>query len=133
MRFIVPQFINYEAKVIGPLTFKQFIIIAVAGIICFAAFLKTPAYVYIPVLFIVGGGAAGIALVKFKAQSPLTILKNFLFYNASPKVYVWKRKVIPAKAIKKRAEKKKKDAPLRIIRKSKLKDLSTKTEITKNK
>ena len=132
MRFTVPQFIDYEAKVIGPLTFKQFIVMAIAGLICFVALLKTPFYVYIPVILIVGGGSAGLSLVKFKAQSPSTILKNFLFFKASPNIYIWKRKIIPTKVARRKIEKKaKEESPLKIVRKSKLKDLSNKIETTK--
>jgi len=132
MRFTVPQFIDYEAKVIGPLTFKQFIVMAIAGLICFVALLKTPVYIYIPVILIVGGGAAGLSLVKFKAQSPSTVLKNFLFFKASPKIYLWKRKIIPTKVVRKKIEEKaEEESPLKIIRKSKLRDLSDKIETTK--
>jgi len=132
MRFTVPQFINYEAKVIGPLTFKQFVVMAIAGLICAVALLKTPVYVYVPIILIVGGGAAGLTLVKFKAQSPSTVLKNFLFFNVSPKIYIWKRKIIPTRVVRKKIEEKVEEkSPLKIIRKSKLKDLSAKIETTK--
>jgi len=136
MRFTVPQFINYEAKVIGPFTFKQFIIAAVAGVICFAAFIKTPIYVYVPVFLIVGGGALGLIFVKPKGRTPVTMLKNFFFFTASPKVYVWKRKIIPTRIERKEEEKpeekeKPKEATLKIGKGSKLKDLSRKIETSK--
>jgi len=35
MRYTVPQFIEHEAKIIGPLTFKQFTYLAMAGAGCF--------------------------------------------------------------------------------------------------
>jgi len=134
MQFTVPQFINYEAKVIGPFTFKHFIIIAVAGIICFAALLKTPAYVYIPVWAVVGGGASVLVFVKFSGRSPLTLGKNFFFYTISPKMYLWKRKIIPTRIVKEKPKKKKEveeKTVLRVVKKSKLKELSTKIETSK--
>ena len=107
MRFTVPQFIEYEAKVMGPFTFKQFIIVATAGIICFIFFLKTPLYIFLPVWIIVGGGALALTFLKISGRSPLVMLQNFLMFSISSKIYLWKRKRIPPKILKKEVIKKK--------------------------
>ena len=126
MEFTVPQFIEYEAKVIGPFTFKQFIIVGGAGIVCFAFFLKTPIYVALPISIFIGGGAAVLSLLKIGGRSPLVVFKNFLFYNMSPRVYIWERKVIVPKIIKK--EEVEEESPSKAIRRSRLSELSTKVE-----
>ena len=127
MEFTVPQFIEYEAKVIGPFTFKQFIIVAAAGIICTIAFLKLPIWVYLPVWVIVGGGALALTFVKIGGLPPLTVLKNFFFYNLSPQIFVWHRKIIIPKIIKKEEIKEElKEETLLKVKKSRLGDLSTK-------
>ena len=130
MRFTVPQFIEYEAKVIGPFTFKQFIIVATAGIICFIFFLKTPPYIFLPIWIIVGGGALALTFVKISGRSPLVMLQNFLMFSISSKIYLWKRKVIPPKILKKEVIKKKEEGEptLKVVKKSKLKELATKVE-----
>jgi hypothetical protein len=136
MRFTIPQFIDYEAKVIGPLTFKQFIVMAVAGVICFAALLTGSPLIYIPVFIVVGGGAFGLIFLKPQGRTPLTFLNNFLFFTVSSKKYVWKRKIIPTQVVKtKEAEEEKEEekTPLKIVKKSRLKELSKKIETSKNK
>ena len=37
-RFIVPQFIDAEDKILGPITVRQFIIMIVGGLLIFAAY-----------------------------------------------------------------------------------------------
>lgn len=135
MEFTVPQFIEHEAKVLGPFTFKQFIIVAVAGIICFVAYYKTPLYIFIPVCIVVGGGALGLVFVKIQGRSPLIMVMNFLTFIVSPKVYLWKRKVIPARVTAPRQkiekEKIKEESAPKLVKKSRLKDLAVKIETTK--
>lgn len=130
MEFTVPQFIEHEAKVIGPFTFKQFIVVGAAGIVCFIFYLKTPFYVFLPVSVIIGGGALAITFLKLEGRSPLIVLKNFMFYSISPKIYLWKRKIIASQVIKKEVveEAVKEEPTLRIVKKSKLKELATKVE-----
>ncbi len=135
MEFTVPQFIEHEAKVIGPFTFKQFIVVAIAGIICFIAYYKTPPWVFIPVCIMVGGGALAIVFVKVQGRSPLVMVANFITFIFSPKVYLWKRKVIPARVTVIRPKTKKegvKEEPVpKVAKKSRLKDLAIKIETTK--
>jgi len=133
MEFTVPQFIEYEAKVIGPFTFKQFIIIGAAGIVCFVLFLKTPLYVFIPLSMVIGGGALVLIFLKVGGRSPLVVLRNFMFYSISPKIYLWKRKVISPKIIQEEAPKKEveEEPTLKVVRKSKLRELATKVETGK--
>lgn len=131
MEFTVPQFIDYEAKIVGPLTFKQFIIVGIAGIICFAAAMKTPFYISIPVIIFVGGGAGGLTFLKIGGSPPLTVLKNFLRFKASPNVYVWKHKIMAPKiVIRKEKIKKVEEEEIKDknIRKSQLSSLASKVE-----
>lgn len=134
MEFTVPQFIEYEAKVIGPFTFKQFIIVGVAGIACFVIYLKSPSLlISIPLIAIIGGAALGVVFFKFQGRSPVVMLKNFTFFSFSPKVYLWKRKLISPKFIKKTEVKKavEEEPALKIIKKSRLRDLAIKLETRK--
>jgi len=132
MEFIVPQFIEYEAKVIGPFTFKQFIIAGAAGIACFIIFIKSPSLlISIPLILIIGGGALSLVFLKIGGRSPLVMLKNFFFFSTSPRIYLWKRKIIAPKVVKKVekiVEEPEEEPFLRIVKKSRLRDLSTKLE-----
>ena len=132
MEFTVPQFIEYEAKVIGPFTFKQFIVVGGAGIVCFVLYLKAPFFIFLPLAVIIGGGALALTFLKPGGRTPLVVLKNFMFYSISPKMYLWKRKIITPKIVKKEEKKEIEEEPtLRIVKKSKLKELATKVETGK--
>jgi len=133
MEFTVPQFIEYEAKVIGPFTFKQFIVVGGAGITCFILYLKTPLYIFLPLAVIIGGGALAITFLKLGGRTPLVVLKNFMFYSISPKIYLWKRKIISPQIIRKEVKKKEieEEPTLKIVKKSKLRELATKIETRK--
>lgn len=132
MEFTVPQFIEYEAKVIGPFTFKQFIVVGGAGIVCFILYLKVHFLIFLPLAVIIGGGALALTFLKLGGRTPLVVLKNFMFYSISPKIYLWKRKIITPKIVKKEEKKVIEEEPaLKIVKKSKLKELATKVETEK--
>jgi len=61
MRFTIPQFIEYEAKIIGPFTFKQFVYIGLAGAVGFVLYFSVPFYLFIITCLILGGGALSMA------------------------------------------------------------------------
>lgn len=136
MEYTVPQFTEYEAKIFGPFTFKQFVIVMAAAIVCFIVFFKTPWYVYIPVWMIVGGGAVGLTFLKIGGRSPAIIIKNFFFFSLSPKIYLWKRKVISPQIIRKEEKQikpveEKEESKLKVIKRSRLNELYTHIETKK--
>jgi len=98
MQYQVPQFIEIEDKIFGPLTFKQFAYIAGAGGICLVFFTFLPTWLAIPLSlpFI----AFGIALAFYKVNDRpfITTLELFLKYHTGNKLYLWKQR--PAEAAK---------------------------------
>ncbi|MCD6402411.1 PrgI family protein [bacterium] len=134
MRFTVPQFIEREAKIVGPLTFKQFIFFSIAGAICFIFYSILPFSIFLIVSIVLGGIAAAFAFLKIGGRPFPTILGNFLKYSFGPKMYIWKKKEVPIKMIEKEKieEEKKEELPLKIAEKSQLKKLRTQIE-TKTK
>ena len=67
MRFQVPQFIEIESKIFGPLTFKQFIYLAGGAGIIFLIYITLP--FFIAVMLIVPVGAFAIALSFYKVNN----------------------------------------------------------------
>jgi len=135
MRFQVPQFIEKEVKIVGPLTFKQFLYLGAAGVILFFLYFylaaKSPLVFALITIFLVIGALA-FAFLKIGGQPLLSILLKFLNFSFSSKIYLWKKKAISPKIIK-REEKLKKEEPseeptLKVAEKSKLKKLSTQIE-----
>lgn len=138
MRFTVPQFIEHEAKIVGPLTFRQFIFIGIAGAVCFFLYFtiaKTSFFLFLILSILIFGIGAALAFLKIGGQGLPTILANFLRFIFGSKMYIWKRKGAPI-TISKRVEIKKEvkegELPLKIAEKSQLKKIRTEIE-TKTK
>jgi len=135
MRFTVPQFIEHEAKIVGPLTFRQFIFIGVAGAVGFILYFTVPFPVFLIACFILGGGAIALAFLKIGGKPLPAVLGNFLKFNLSPKIYIWRKAEAPIKVFKKEEVKKEEteeELPLKIAEKSQLKRIKTQIE-TKTK
>lgn len=138
MRFNVPQFIEHEAKIVGPLTFKQFIFIGGAGVICFILYYSMPFPVFFAASVILGGAGAALAFLKIGGLPLPLILSNFFKFSTTPKIYIWKKREQPGIKVYKREEEKKEteekeeELPLKIAKKSRLKKLHTQIE-TKTK
>jgi len=138
MEFTVPQFIEREPKIVGPLTFKQFLYIGIAGGICF--FLRffigkknLPLFIFLSILIM--GGAVALAFLKIKGYPLLTYIKNFFIFTTTSKFFVWKRKILPPRVKKvEKIEKKEieEELPLKIRERSQLQKLMTRVE-TKTK
>ncbi len=134
MEFIVPKFIEREAKIVGPFTFKQFIFIGVAGGLCLLLYFVLPIFVFVIVAVILLGGAFSLAFLKVEKISLPVFVKNFFIFLSKPKVYLWKKKGIPPKILKKEEkiikgeEEIKKESDLKIARDSKLSELLTRIE-----
>jgi len=91
MRFEVPQFIEVEAKIFGPLTWKQFIYIAGgAGVI--AVLYLTTSFIWV-VLIGVPFGILAVTLAFHKINNrPLSIfLESAVNYLMKSKLYLWKK------------------------------------------
>ncbi len=131
MRFTVPQFIEHEAKIVGPFTFKQFIFIGIAGAICFILYFSVPFSLFLLSCIVIGGGAMALALLKVGGRSLPSVITNFIKFKLSPKMYLWNKKpgtitILEQKKPKKEEERE--EIPLKVVKKSQLKDVQTKIE-----
>ena len=92
MRFNIPQFIDIEDQIIGPLTLKQFLFVGAGGGILFILwfFLKLLAFIAVamPIIAI----CIALAFVKINGQPFSKLLANFIKYLCKPKLYLWKNK-----------------------------------------
>lgn len=128
MRFQVPQFIEVEDKIFGPLTFKQFIYVAGgAGItvIFFSFFPKFIAFLAsAPVI------AFAIALAFFKVnERPFVLLiEDFVRFHIGSKLYIW-RKVEEKRNPKEGEERPFKELTVPKLSESRLKDLTFELDV----
>ena len=131
-QFTVPKFIERKPKIVGPLTFQQFIFIGIAGAICFIFYFTVPFYFFILLTIIIMFGGTVLAFGKAGGRPLPIVLKNFLSFFVSPKIYLWKKKGgLPPKIIEKKIEPReiKKTPVPTMVGKSRLKNLSTQIEI----
>lgn len=93
MQFVVPQFIDVENKIIGPVSTRQFIIIVVVGGVGFLLFRLAPTWLFvIGVPFdLVFGGA--LAFVKVNGQPFHLFLVSIIQTLKRPALRVWSQDV----------------------------------------
>jgi hypothetical protein len=91
MRFQVPQFIEVEDKIFGPLTFKQFIYVAGGVGFCVVLFLFLPKFLAILIGLPVILFAAALAFYKVNDKPFINIVESFVKYIFTNKLYIWKK------------------------------------------
>lgn len=133
MRFQVPQFIEIEDKIFGPLTLKQFIYLAGGGGISFVIYTIMP-YFFLAVFFIIPVMLFSVALAFYKVNGKpfIFILESAVKYTLSNKLYLWQKR---EKVTMTKESENKKDQPLLKVPKlseSKLKDLTWSLDINEN-
>jgi hypothetical protein len=102
MRFPVPQFIDVEDKIFGPLTFKQFIYLAGGGGLAFVVLKLVPSF-FLGILLAIplAGLGLGLAFVKVNSKPLINLLEAAFNYGVNDKLYIWKHE----KKTKKKVEK----------------------------
>lgn len=91
MEYQVPQFIEVEDKIVGPLTLRQFIYLAGTGGLCILFI------AYLPLIFaillsvpIVALGAA-LSFYKVNGKSFIEMLEAGFNYYTGAKMFLWKK------------------------------------------
>lgn len=98
MQYKLPQFVEREATVVGPLTFRQFLYFGLAGVLSF--FISPFLYKSHPQIFFLISGlifiiAGAMAFVKIEGRNFGTIVTSMFNFFLHPRTYIWKRKTAP--------------------------------------
>ena len=89
MQFQVPQFIEVEDKIFGPLTFKQFVYVAGGAGAAYLLWRVLPVYLSLPFIAGVGGLAAALAFYQFNGRPFILALENAAYFFLRTKLYLW--------------------------------------------
>ena len=89
MQFQVPQFIETEDKIVGPLSLRQFIYIAVAGGLSAGLYFSIGGVVWVIGSLIIFAAAIALAFVKIEGRSFLNIVSSAANFYWKPQTYVW--------------------------------------------
>jgi len=93
-QFQVPQYIDLESKIVGPLTLKQFGFIAAPALVCFFLFFVLGLGLWIIFTIILMSAGAAFAFVKVGGR-PLYVIALFaLSFFWKPKLFLWKRPIV---------------------------------------
>ena len=95
-QFVVPQFIDVEDKIFGPITTRQFLILLAAGLIIFLAYRFFEFWIFITVLAVVGGLALVFGFVKVNGQPFHYFVLNILQTARKPGLRIWQKKYTKA-------------------------------------
>ena len=93
MQFKVPQDVQREDKIIGPLTLKQMIILGIGGGITYAIYIGLAATYYaeiwLPPTIIAGGITLAFAFLRISNMPFHLYLMNYLEYKLLPNKRIW--------------------------------------------
>jgi hypothetical protein len=129
MQFKIPQFLERQPLILGPLAFKQSIYFGVAILVSFYLYSVAPFFIFL--MFSVPLITLAFCLSFIKIEGipfPEVIVQSFGFVF-SPKVYLWEKKenLRPIK-FKDQKQEEKKEKFLKVAPRSILKDLRSKIE-----
>ena len=91
MRYQVPQFIEVEDKIFGPLTFKQFVYIVGGAGMAFVFYKFLNIVIAIP--FVAGSLGLGFALAFYKVNGKpfINVMESAFKYALASKLYIWRK------------------------------------------
>ena len=96
--FNVPQFIDVEDRIIGPITVRQFITLLVGGGLLVVAYRLVTFNVFLLLAFFITVLAVVFAFVKINGQGFHLFLINFLVTLRRPRIRVWSKEYTPSVA-----------------------------------
>jgi len=101
MQFQVPQFIETEDKIVGPLTLRQFIYLASAGCISAMLFFTVAAWLWLTLSLVVVAIGIGLSFVKIGGRPLVNVIMAATNFYWKPQTYVWQLEHPKVKAVSK--------------------------------
>jgi membrane protein implicated in regulation of membrane protease activity len=92
MQFHVPQFIDVEDKIFGPLTFRQFVYVAGGAGICVTIYFLIPSPILAwPLMAVAAGLAGALAFYRLNNKPFIYTLQAAFSYLTNSRLYLWQR------------------------------------------
>jgi|SRR3989338_1783327 len=91
MRFQIPQFIEVEDRIFGPLTLKQFIYLAGGAGICFALYRFLNIFIAIPLILAAAGFALALAFYRMNGRAFISVLESAFHFFRGNRLYIWRK------------------------------------------
>ncbi len=90
MQFQVPQFIETESKIIGPLSIRQFSFLAGGLVVIVTCYYLLQTWLWILISLITGSISVTLAFLRMNGRPALLVLFNALSYFWNPRLYLWR-------------------------------------------
>lgn len=90
-QFVVPQFIEVEDKIFGPITTRQFLILLASGTAVFLAYRYGDLGLFIFVCVFIGGFSLILAFVKINGQNFHYFILNIIQTLRKPSLRIWQK------------------------------------------
>jgi hypothetical protein len=114
-QYNIPQFVDSEDKIFGPVTIRQFAILAIGvvigGFLWF--FLQPNVLVFVIAVAPVAGATFAFAFFKVNGQNFDIFLTNIVIYIIKPTLFLWSRDTDPTRSVIKMTIQKKKASYMR--------------------
>ncbi len=114
-QFVVPQFIDVEDKIFGPITTRQFLILMATGFIIFLAYKYADFALFLTITIIFGGLGLLFSFMKVNGQHFHYFLLNILQTLRKPSLRIWNKTYS--------------DADLDYFRKQEIEEVTKKVEV----
>lgn len=92
----VPQFVETEAKILGPFTIRDFFILLGAFLISALFFFLFQLWLAVILASIVLGGSVALLVVRINGRPLYTVAISALRFFWSPRLYLWQKPGIKA-------------------------------------
>jgi hypothetical protein len=93
-QFTVPQFIDVEDKILGPLTVRQFVILLIMGGVDFLLFKLADFTLFLVAGIPIFGFSVTLAFVRINGQPFHYYMLNLLQYSRRPKLKIWDKTLV---------------------------------------
>ena len=91
MQFQVPQYIDVEDRIVGPLTLKQFFYIAGGFLTIFVSFFILVTWLWLITSVFIGTMSLAFALVKYNGRPLMTVTIAAIRYYTGGRTYTWQK------------------------------------------
>ncbi len=92
MRYKVPRYIEYKAKIVGPATFGQLGYLGAAAFVIFTLYIFMGySSLFMLISVVVGSISAALAFLQIKGEPLPEYIKKMILFSFSSKKYVWRK------------------------------------------
>jgi len=88
-QLVVPQFLDVETKIIGPITLRQFMVLLVGGIFIFICYKISDFMLFVVEAVSISAITGIIAFLKINGRPVHYFLLNFIETAKKPKLQIW--------------------------------------------